>query len=177
MTKQLWSVNALATELELDRRTVARRLNGLEPAKVEGQSRLYYLSDVLPILNFSDHELREARLPLVREAAVKDLLRCAEQFFLAVHDRSLRILAALLKERTGWPAAECWNLIGHFFAVTLQLAEETLKSEINIDLERYEFLAKMSSKEGQAELNRWLEKLDTDCFSPDYIEKEFQKHG
>ena len=35
MQQKLWSINALATELEIDRRTLAKRLEGLTPATVK----------------------------------------------------------------------------------------------------------------------------------------------
>ena len=51
MTRKLWSINALATELGLDRRTVAKRLEGLPPAtekKVGSRiEKRWHLADVL----------------------------------------------------------------------------------------------------------------------------------
>ena len=35
MQKKLWSINGLANELEIDRRTLAKRLEGLPPATVK----------------------------------------------------------------------------------------------------------------------------------------------
>ena len=47
---RLWSVNALASELNLDRRTIGRRLRAVVPARVEGRSRLYTLRSVFEAL-------------------------------------------------------------------------------------------------------------------------------
>ena len=175
MQKALWSVNALSVEFELDRRTIAKRLNGLAPAKVDGQSRLYYLSQVLPLLQFSDRELGEARLPLAINGAVQDFLADMIRFFLHVQEDSARILACLLKERTGCPADEVWETVGHYFAVVFQLAEGYVKREIEIDFDRHELLGKMASPQGRRELNRWLQKLNTELFSRDYIRKDFER--
>lgn len=52
MTPHGWSVNALATELGRDRRTIAKRLAeaGVEPVEVNGRVRLYRLRDALDVL-------------------------------------------------------------------------------------------------------------------------------
>ena len=55
MNRRLWSVNALSVELEIDRRTLSRRLDGLVPAKKRRvgnrEERSYLLSDVIAHLN------------------------------------------------------------------------------------------------------------------------------
>lgn len=48
MQRQLWSINALSTELSLDRRTLAKRLDGLVPA--QQSPKTYRLRDVLDYL-------------------------------------------------------------------------------------------------------------------------------
>ena len=45
LQRQLWSINALSTELGLDRRTLAKRLDGLVPA--QDNPKTYRLRDVL----------------------------------------------------------------------------------------------------------------------------------
>jgi hypothetical protein len=51
MQKKTWSINALSTELDLDRRTLAKRLDGLAPAtekKVGDRTeKRWHLADVL----------------------------------------------------------------------------------------------------------------------------------
>ena len=63
MQAKLYSVNALAVELRRDRRTLARDLEGLPPAKVETQGgrtlRWYYLADVIAHLYVPAAELPE----------------------------------------------------------------------------------------------------------------------
>jgi hypothetical protein len=56
MQRQLWSINALSTELGTDRRTLAKRLGGLRPAKEE--PKLYLLRDVLLHLRQYDGDLQ-----------------------------------------------------------------------------------------------------------------------
>ncbi len=45
LQRQFWSINALSTELGLDRRTLAKRLDGLVPA--QDDPKTYRLRDVL----------------------------------------------------------------------------------------------------------------------------------
>tara|TARA_R110001606_G_scaffold183755_1_gene330552 strand:+ start:30 stop:572 length:543 start_codon:yes stop_codon:yes gene_type:complete len=45
MTKNLWSINALATEFGFDRRTVGLRLSNVKPAEVKGKVKKYRLAD------------------------------------------------------------------------------------------------------------------------------------
>jgi hypothetical protein len=53
MQPQLWTLNGLSVELGLDRRTLAKRLHGLQPVKVDGDSRKYLLRDVLEQLQYA----------------------------------------------------------------------------------------------------------------------------
>jgi hypothetical protein len=46
MTAKLWSINALATEFDLDRRTVARRIKGIAPAGDMAGKPAWRLADV-----------------------------------------------------------------------------------------------------------------------------------
>jgi len=45
MTKNLWTVSSLAVEFGLDRRTVALRLNSIEPVQIKGRVKKYDLQD------------------------------------------------------------------------------------------------------------------------------------
>lgn len=50
MTSDLWSINRLAIEFRLDRRTVAKRIDGIAPAGTEKGSDVWKLVDVAPAL-------------------------------------------------------------------------------------------------------------------------------
>lgn len=50
MTRQRWSVNALSTELGVDRRTIARQLDRVEPAGQGPSGPLYWLRDAVRAL-------------------------------------------------------------------------------------------------------------------------------
>ena len=45
-----WTINALATELERDRRTIAKKLARVRPIEVRGRSKYYRLRDALDAL-------------------------------------------------------------------------------------------------------------------------------
>lgn len=42
-----WSVSGLSVELKMDRRTLGKRLEGLDPVRINGRSSLYMMSDVV----------------------------------------------------------------------------------------------------------------------------------
>ena len=50
MTARLWSISALAVELDMDRRTVAAKLRHVPPAGKLGKHDAWRLTDVLPVL-------------------------------------------------------------------------------------------------------------------------------
>lgn len=56
---RLWSINALAVELERDRRTLAKRLSGTAPAgQIDARTPGYRLSDVVKALTGAAQESR-----------------------------------------------------------------------------------------------------------------------
>ena len=54
MQKQLWSLNALAVELNKDRRTVAKTLDGIPPDGLVSGNRAWFLSTALKALGLGD---------------------------------------------------------------------------------------------------------------------------
>ena len=50
MQAQSWSIQALSVELGIDRRTVAKRLDGLPPVRVEGRTKFWRMADAAPLL-------------------------------------------------------------------------------------------------------------------------------
>jgi phage terminase Nu1 subunit (DNA packaging protein) len=50
MTRKLWSINALAIDLDLDRRTVASRIKDVPPAGELRKHNAWWLADVAPML-------------------------------------------------------------------------------------------------------------------------------
>jgi phage terminase Nu1 subunit (DNA packaging protein) len=47
---QLWSVNGLSVEFKIDRRTVAKRIEEVPPAKKDARGSYWRLADVAPLL-------------------------------------------------------------------------------------------------------------------------------
>lgn len=98
MTPRLWSVNALSVELGLDRRSLARRLEGLEPAeqKIVGRrtERLYRMRNVFGHLMTADGERLDVNAERVK------LARCQREkieFELAAKRRRVISVEAVLK--------------------------------------------------------------------------------
>jgi hypothetical protein len=58
MIPTLFTINALATEFGLDRRTVANRLKNIPHARTEGGSKLWYLTDVVSALSPNQSHLQ-----------------------------------------------------------------------------------------------------------------------
>ena len=50
MTRQKYSISGLATELQKDRRTIAKMVDEIEPCEAKGKSKKYYMSDVVQYL-------------------------------------------------------------------------------------------------------------------------------
>lgn len=50
MTPQKWSVNALAVELGVDRRTIAKRLADVDPVAVSGRTSFYRMADAARVI-------------------------------------------------------------------------------------------------------------------------------
>lgn len=70
MTKKRWSINALSVELGLDRRTLARRLEDVEPAESKEVGdrtvKTFWLADVFLALSSPGSESEMERLARVR---------------------------------------------------------------------------------------------------------------
>jgi hypothetical protein len=58
MQPTTWSLNALATELHMDRRTLAKRLGRVPPAEGTGRRKRWHLADVLDALRRHERGLR-----------------------------------------------------------------------------------------------------------------------
>jgi phage terminase Nu1 subunit (DNA packaging protein) len=88
---QLWSVNGLSVEFKLDRRTVAKRIESVPPAKSDGRTAMWRIADVAPLLvqserstgNLADDEKRraaaEADIAEMKAGAMKGDLVSAEE--------------------------------------------------------------------------------------------------
>lgn len=64
MTPKLWSINALATEFDLDRRTVAKRIKGITPAGELAGKPAWRLADVVgPLMGRGDATPAKAAPP------------------------------------------------------------------------------------------------------------------
>lgn len=65
MTKETWSINALAAELDMDRRTLNKRLKGLKPAETKNlgnrTEKRYYLADVVAHLHRPNNPAAERK--------------------------------------------------------------------------------------------------------------------
>ena len=84
MNPRLWSINALSTELDIDRRTVARRLRKVPPAgKLNGHDA-WHLADVLPILIGGKVPQKRPEPPLGYRA-LEDVANPFNQGALAMH--------------------------------------------------------------------------------------------
>lgn len=59
MRSGLWSISAIATEFGMDRRTVAKRLDGIEPAGEKSGHSAWRLSDVVSALTGKSREQQE----------------------------------------------------------------------------------------------------------------------
>jgi len=83
MTKQTYSINALATELGRDRRTIARELEGLRPAETrkvgQRQEKRWFLADVLKHMDRHNAGEPDAKAMAEAESLCQDF--CSQQLY------------------------------------------------------------------------------------------------
>jgi hypothetical protein len=109
MTPEMYTVSRLAVEFGLDRRSVAKRIGPVKPARTEGRSKLYLLKTVAPFLvDFPDDDgldyhgqrTRLTKLQADRiqfELEVEQGKYCSlEEIFESVGDEYTRVRARLL---------------------------------------------------------------------------------
>lgn len=112
--KNLFSINLLAEEFQIDRRTVSKRLESLKPQKIERNAKLYRLRDAVPLLaldliddlpsggdTYQDakrrRELALAKLVEIelaeKQGRTADVTKIAEQWALIGNNMRTRLLA------------------------------------------------------------------------------------
>jgi len=108
--KSLVTVNALAMELGSDKRTVARRLEGLPPAEIKTRAdgavvRKYDHDQALRWLELSDHERRELREHMddIRQFLAADV-------FPGMLENSLGCLRGALMSELALSEADAWRV-------------------------------------------------------------------
>ncbi len=67
MTAQHWSISGLSVELKLDRRTLAKRLQGLEPDSEDKRAKYYLMASVIEHLYINSEN---EKLDLAQEQAL-----------------------------------------------------------------------------------------------------------
>jgi len=97
MTKKLWSINALATEFGLDRRTVGLRIRAIPPAGQLAGHDAWALDDVAPVLASGLGQVRPSvKQPTPEQRqAVDEIIRVFARSALALAKRRGADAAAL----------------------------------------------------------------------------------
>ncbi len=144
MIRQTWSVNRLATELQIDRRALAKQLEGVRTAKEtetgRGIDREYHLTDVVRALYLDgsgarlDPQQEKARLDKLRADQIADAIavkrrelidveqyRTALSAVLKTVATTLESLPDLLERDAGLPGAAVARAV-----VTIDALRETL---------------------------------------------------
>jgi hypothetical protein len=147
MVRQKWSVNALATELGVDRRTVARHLHEVKVSGKGPHGPLYFMSDVHHALTGNCSDCRHDRWACGFMQHVDkrlDLERLAERLVAADSaDARVRVLReflashfwAFLREKREPPCPDWAKLSGRVFERcwrALVKEHETLKDAASI---------------------------------------------
>lgn len=74
---QLWTVNALSVEFKIDRRTVAKRIESVPPAKKDAKSAYWRISDVAALLvqseRFSGSQAEDEARKVAAEADIAEM--------------------------------------------------------------------------------------------------------
>lgn len=69
MTRTLWSISALAVEFDIDRRTVAKRINHIRHASKAGEAKQWLLADVVGALTNQPPDDQQDKHPFVDKLA------------------------------------------------------------------------------------------------------------
>lgn len=129
MQKQLWSINGLATELGLDRRTLCRRLEGLRPAKIEGKVKLYRLQDALSCLDLGSS--KNTKGDEVEERTRQFL----KEFTVDLFDSLCGPLSLQMRQDIGLPADKTWRIMELlFFWMIFYLGEGLEEKDVQVRL-------------------------------------------
>lgn len=131
MQKQTWSISGISVELGIDRRTLAKKLDSLEPVEVKGKSRLYHLADVIRRLDlFDKHQPTRDELEAISEQKFADEVAC---FF----DLWAPALTQYLWEEAGQPgnikAEHILRIVQKIWAIQLEALKNWCGLE-NLDL-------------------------------------------
>ena len=157
-----WSVNELSVELAVDRRTLARKLSGLEPANcsVSGKrtSRGYRLADVLEHLAGADGDLdlNHERAVLTKLQQEKIRLELAEL-------RGELIRGAIIEQH--WQAMVC-AMRARLLAIPSRCAPELAGPDRHIAVTAilqtaiYEVLTEISGDAFPAEVRKLLDEMN-----------------
>lgn len=159
MTKQLWSINALSVELGIDRRTIAKRLEEVPPAKIEGNIRLYYMANVMRVIMQAPGAAHDIHLQDMRALTTQNIRQELTNSFLLQCDARLGVLACLVKARTGLSAAQCWKIAAADFFAAVEIAEKQLGS-IEWENGKYLNIDWLTTSKGLKKLEAWLARQD-----------------
>lgn len=111
MQAQLWTISGLSAQLGIDRRTLAKRLQGLTPASVEKRSdgakvRRYKLADVVAHLNRDPQATKGPTDAQVDEAAEGFLAFVGRDMLPGMIENSAGITTSLMVSEVGITKAQ-----------------------------------------------------------------------
>ena len=92
MTKNLWTINALALEFGLDRRTVGSRMSNVKPVQVSGKIKKYSLADAARAL-MGQTEVSSGGIVSYEEARARKLAAEAELAEMELSKERLEVLS------------------------------------------------------------------------------------
>lgn len=119
MQAQLWTISGLSAQLGIDRRTLAKRLEGLTPASVETRSdgakvRRYRLAEVVEHLNSDPSAAKGPSEAQVDEAAEGFLAFVGRDVLPGMIENSAGITTSLMVSEVGISKAQalhCFSLM------------------------------------------------------------------
>lgn len=126
MQPRLWSINALSTEFNLDRRTVSKRLtrNGVRPASMKRGAPMYHLAEAALALQAPPE--REPPSSPGEPKSFQDAVEEITHMRLRSCFAFAKPIALVLHRKTKLRAEEILELVGEIFREFDRLAEEFL---------------------------------------------------
>ena len=159
LMKQLWTINALYTEFNIDRRTLAKRLAFVQPAQVKGRSSLYLLSEVVNHLT--------ARLDGTRNGGHVEEIPWAQlsdaekdnvaRFVVQIYDKLAGPAALGLRQEVKLSVPNAWRTLVMLWQLLEWAIKDLLILPDDYSLATPSMIDRLSEKRGRLELFNWLE--------------------
>lgn len=152
MQRGKWSISALSVELGLDRRTIAKRLEGLRPVSIENGVKYYRLDEAIKRLKIGPGKQEDNE----HVTRFKDFIF---EFVPEFYGELAPKLTIIVKDRSGLPSSEVFRIFEEGFAAVYGVLGKALNEDpLNLKMKYPSFLAELQDPQRRKSLCEWLDK-------------------